>query len=220
MSDTTAISLSAPNMVWKHALATPLTILRLSLDQAVQHAAHHQLLLSLLQQALKQLEYVTSLLYRQVSQPWLLRATLKGTVQRLDCHPLRQVKLIDNLQGEVTFPTCALDFQEALSCAITNAWEAYEDVDCALVLVSVYSKNRQILLQIQDYGQGITRLTLHRILGRGTSTKGPGRGLGTRFIRQVIEEQLHGRIIYTSYLGIGTTQTWLFPMPDNDSHTL
>ena len=219
MTDLTTFTLAAPNAVWKHALATPLTVLRLALEQAHLHATSLDVSLPQLPQAIAQLEYVTSLLYRHDPQPWQLRSVLHGTIQRLDCSDSRRVKLIDNLLRDVTFTTTPLDFQEALSCAITNAWEAYPPQQPAVVVVSTYAKQNEVVLQIQDYGEGMTWLTLQRIIARGKSTKRHHQGIGTRFIRQVIEQELNGRIIYTSYVGIGTTQTWIIPLPASDTHS-
>ncbi len=199
--------------IWKHAVATPLTTLQLAVDQANEELPSANMRQrALLTQIKSQLTYLCQLVFPSEDTRFSLRSVLAQTTTRLDCFPQRRLALIDQLTTDIELPGSGLELQEALSCAITNSWEAYESNQHQVVLVTCYLKGSNILIQITDYGKGMNWLTRTAFVSKQRSTKPNHHGLGTTFIKQIIQELYHGRVLYSSYIGIGTTQTWLIPI--------
>ena len=113
-------------------------------------------------------------------------------LQSLPCY----IKMDRNLMGAT------------LTHLLLNAAEATGKE--GLVTISTYSKNDQIVVEIQDNGKGIPLEILDQIFNPFFSTKAGGTGLGLTHVQQIINEH-HGEIVVSSRINEGTTFIITFP---------
>lgn len=74
------------------------------------------------------------------------------------------------------------------------------------ISMSVFERNKNILIEVQDTGSGMTKQQARNAFNPGYSTKKRGWGLGLSLAKRVIQEYHHGDIkISQTELGKGTT---------------
>jgi len=96
----------------------------------------------------------------------------------------------------------------ALTHLLLNAAEATEKE--GRVTLKTYSRENQVVFEIQDNGKGIPPEILDRIFDPFFSTKPGGSGLGLTHVQQVISEH-HGKIEVHSRVDEGTLFIITFP---------
>jgi|GEM_PF-3119930 len=102
-----------------------------------------------------------------------------------------------------------LKFKNAFYSIIENAIESYENKIRKVVDITVDSDPERILINIRDYGKGITEKELEYIFTPGYSTKGKGRGHGLNNVDKFFEK--YGELKIRSELNKGTEFTIILP---------
>ncbi|MFC8898195.1 sensor histidine kinase [Streptomyces cinereoruber] len=90
--------------------------------------------------------------------------------------------------GRVPEALSARDLVTILGNLIDNAVEAAGGTPHACVTVTVAARagDGELLLRVSDNGPGVRPADRDAVLGRGWSTRGPGRGLGLALVRQTV----------------------------------
>ena len=83
------------------------------------------------------------------------------------------------------------------------------------VNLSIYSKNKQITIDISDNGKGIPSSQIKTVFEPGYTTKERGWGLGLSLAKRIIEGQHKGKIqVKSSKINVGTTIEIILPLMD------
>ena len=104
------------------------------------------------------------------------------------------------------------EFIQLIMNLIQNAYHA--SVEHGKVKISTKTKNKQLLISIQDSGKGISRENLTKIFDPFFTTKEPGEGTGLGLsVCHTIVHNMRGDISVDSTENLGTTFTMTFPLP-------
>lgn len=194
-----------------HAVNTPLTTLTLQLEQAVTKLKAHSTLKDEQQQLLQALasaHHLQKLMKLKATTSratvFPLKSALQEVITRLEDSESRIIAsslLVDEdtyLSGQIFL------FQEALSCLITNAFEAYHRRRKKKIAVIALETGRHCLIYICDSGKGMDWLTQQLVTVHGFSRKKLGWGQGITFAKVVIEEFFRGQLLINSQSNTGT----------------
>jgi two-component system, NtrC family, sensor kinase len=113
-----------------------------------------------------------------------------------------------DLVKEYTFVDSILCYPDELNQVwtnlINNALQAMEYK--GRIEIGVKSKNDQVIVSIKDSGKGIPMEIQDKVFKPFFTTKpaGEGSGLGLDIVKKIIDKH-HGKIYFTSELGVGTT---------------
>ena len=208
---------------WIHEVKTPLTAMQLGIDRLSDASAKTRLAYEwlrihlLLDQQLHQqrLPFMENDLYIEETQlsPILVQ----------EIHPLRSWCMQKGIGFEVDLQaedvlTDAKWLGFILRQLLTNAVKYSESND---IIVRSSEENEHVVVEIQDFGRGISAKDLPRIFDRGfTSTTmhqdSAATGMGLYLARKAAES-LHIRIEVESVSGSGTTFRLLFPVTNEVS---
>jgi signal transduction histidine kinase len=116
-----------------------------------------------------------------------------------------------------TAPDCQLygdpvKFQHILSNLIVNAIEAYGEIDdiykpFRIIQVTLSRDNGCLVIDVNDWGKGISAEALPRLFDTFYTTKGQsgnGLGIGLAIVKQYVEDDFHGSITVSSSRPLGT----------------
>lgn len=110
--------------------------------------------------------------------------------------------------------------QQVVMNLIINAAEAYANqpgvVEIRTFLGPHNHNNSHVILEVEDYGCGMSKETLQRVFDPFFTTKLTGRGLGLAAVQGIVRGH-HGEITVTSELTEGTKFTVTFPMGQLDN---
>ncbi|WP_329283173.1 sensor histidine kinase [Streptomyces sp. NBC_00691] len=106
------------------------------------------------------------------------------------------------------------DLVTILGNLIDNAVEAVGGTPHARVTVTVAARtgDGELLLRVADTGPGVRPADRDAVLGRGWTTRGPGRGLGLALVGQAVSRAT-GTLDVTDAEGGGATFTVRLPLP-------
>lgn len=208
---------------FKHAVATPISTLFLSLELAnqVTRSLPNHLSMTLkqnLETSFTAAQRIAQLL-EIVRQPHLTKQSISITslLQELKMYcqtKYSQGQLLIVSQNSTDCSIVANRFLvlETLLCAVTNGFESYSPVaPNKVVSISWRKAQNKLQMHITDGGEG--GLTTHsRYLRLGETSKLQHAGLGLSLIQAVIEQHLHGRLEIISPANFGTTLTLLIPL--------
>lgn len=93
---------------------------------------------------------------------------------------------------------------------VKNAKQACDDCDDPTIDVRVSEKNRFVIIEVEDNGEGIADENKNRIFEPKFTTKSSGMGLGLGIAKQIIENY-KGKIYFESTQGEGTVFTVEIP---------
>ncbi|MFJ4869585.1 ATP-binding protein [Streptomyces sp. NPDC088757] len=115
--------------------------------------------------------------------------------------------------GRVPAALPARDLVTILGNLIDNAVEAAGGTPHARVTVTVAARagDGELLLRVADSGPGVRPADRDAVLGRGWSTRGPGRGLGLALVRQAVS-RASGTLVLTDGEGGGAEFTVRLPL--------
>ena len=104
-------------------------------------------------------------------------------------------------------------FQQVIMNLFSNAKDALDGTQNALIKVSTRNENDQFVLMIEDNGMGIPRASMEKIFAPFYTTKpmGKGTGMGLGISTKIVEE-MQGTISVESKEGVGTTFVLSFPL--------
>ncbi|MGA5871406.1 sensor histidine kinase [Streptomyces cinereoruber] len=124
-----------------------------------------------------------------VGEP-VLAALLLGKAAQANERGVELVLTEDSRIDDGRVPTAlsARDLVTILGNLIDNAVEAAGGTPHARVTVTVAARagDGELLLRVSDNGPGVRPADRDAVLGRGWSTRGPGRGLGLALVRQTV----------------------------------
>lgn len=107
-------------------------------------------------------------------------------------------------QKEILLPHNRILMSWVIENLVKNAVDAMKG--CGKLDISLYEKNKNILIDFKDTGSGISKRLTRNIFKPGYSTKKRGWGLGLSLAKRVIKEYHKGDIkIAQTELGKGTT---------------
>lgn len=200
------------NQFFMHATSQPLTDATLLIELALQQKdANSNYTKTQLRQALTQLKYLQSLFHLDTqsvlaNQDFNLQRTLNEVVLRH--HQPQHAKVVTpvfQLPSNPQIRGNSFLFQEAITCLINNAFEAYhQDQPNKYVLLTAYEKQDRAILIIGDTGSGIDLLTQHLMHFKGFTLKKTGHGLGVSYAQKILTEHLNGTCKLVSYPELGT----------------
>lgn len=93
---------------------------------------------------------------------------------------------------------------------IKNAIEAASSKRKCLIRISVTMEGEEVLIAVQDNGEGIAPDVRKKLFEPNFTTKSSGTGLGLAFVKRAVEN-MGGKITYKTTFGKGTTFTIRFP---------
>jgi len=203
--------------VFNHALDTPLSTLNLTvdlLDESLKKK-HNKRYLHQLKVALEQLKALLSLVNGKRAIKRQEFDVLSATQEVAILFRERGIFLTitpNKSCGKFSTFGPKLLFQEALSCLISNAIQAYNQQISGIPIVVACKQNHSaIRLDIIDLGKGMSKWQQMAILIPGVSFKGPDRGIGLPFAKRVIENTFQGQFCLDSVVGRGTRVSIILP---------
>ena len=96
---------------------------------------------------------------------------------------------------------------------IKNALEACELIKEPKVKVIIEKKKKEVLINVMDNGQGISKELKNKIFEPKFTTKTSGMGLGLGMVKNLVDSY-NGRISMSSKINTGTTFSIAFPLKD------
>ncbi|MDG1051990.1 MAG: ATP-binding protein [Flavobacteriaceae bacterium] len=96
---------------------------------------------------------------------------------------------------------------------IKNALEACELIKKPKVQVTIEKKKKEVLINVMDNGQGISKELKNKIFEPKFTTKTSGMGLGLGMVKNLVDSY-NGRISMSSKINTGTTFSITFPLND------
>ncbi|MEK4566606.1 DcuS/MalK family sensor histidine kinase [Alkalihalobacillus sp. FSL R5-0424] len=135
---------------------------------------------------------------------------------------LNKLKMVKNqgikvqFDGEFSWPTIKDPTQlnaliTVIGNSLDNAVEALQDMDDAIIDLTIDCKGEQILWQVKDNGGQTSQSRLDQLMEKGISTKGTGRGYGLYLMRTYIEDA-HGELTLTANVDGGVTLKAVVPI--------
>ncbi|MCJ0970949.1 sensor histidine kinase [Mammaliicoccus sciuri] len=210
---------------WIHEVKTPITAMKLLLDQIEEQALKKNLLYEW-----SRIDYLLD------QQLYIRRLSSKGNDFYFGHYDIKEmvIKEIQHARNISMAKGIGYDIQiedekvytdEKWCCTvirqlISNALKYTENKD---IIISTYEQHDQTYLKIQDFGRGIKVRDLPRIFERGfTSTtnrrESTATGMGLYLVKE-ITEGLSIKVNVKSTYGEGTTVLLIFPQP-NDLTTI
>ena len=205
--------------IFCHAIATPLSVLNLSISllRETKLSKKQNLYLDRINSAI---EYIGDL----VSQISFVDEPTKKNRFDLDQAVSQIIALLEDNYSIITQISsyqnkerCYLLgpkilFQEAVSCILSNAIQAYPNSNLPKpIMVATHLQDQWVRLDIIDLGQGMNKQQLKNAYLPGLSSKDTNRGWGLPFAKQVVELQFKGKFEIVSFANRGTRVTMLFP---------
>lgn len=128
----------------------------------------------------------------------------------------------------ITFAADQIHLERILLNLLSNAIDSYSekatDATCPRhIIISVQKilldKQKQVKIQITDYGCGISQENMEKIFTEFFSTKtdGLGTGIGLTIVKEIVEKELGGTIAIQSNITKGTSVTVTIPHDQSKS---
>jgi len=106
-----------------------------------------------------------------------------------------------------------LHFMELMLCLIGNGFESYNSANSnKIVIVTAIEKNKEVEIQVQDFGKGLSVFVFKLWGEAGFSNKKSGKGFGLWFVRQVVEKFFHRKLKIISEKEKGTIVRFNLPL--------
>lgn len=153
---------------------------------------------------------VLELSLSKVSINNIINSAIKGLKDRLLDH---NITLIQNIDPDIdTFIGDERRMVQILFNLLSNAIQFSDDN--SEISLTVSSKEKTIILKVQDWGAGIPKAFINQVFdrfeSRGTRAMRGGAGLGLSIVKRFVELH-HGQVSVNSQEGLGTTITCIIP---------
>lgn len=112
---------------------------------------------------------------------------------------IEETSQLSKLQGRVSSNALIT----VIGNLLTNAIEAMQEKEEGRVTLAITENQHDIMIQVEDQGEGLPLDGEEAIFKRGFSTRDQGRGIGLFLVKQVVDS-LNGSISYQSKLDQGT----------------
>lgn len=216
-----ALARSEKEAAWKeiaqqvaHEIKNPLTPMKLTLQHMRRLAAENgkeeglkKPIDNLLQQIDNLSDIVTSFsTFARLPAPDPVRFDLTNLLRNLiQLHQREDVQFLVKLPGEPVFVIADEKMMSGIfTNLIINALQAMEDSKSPRLEIGIEMKEREAVVHVKDYGQGISEEIQDKVFVPSFSTKEAGSGIGLALARRGVE-QAGGAIWFETVPGYGTT---------------
>lgn len=218
-----------------HELRTPLTVMQTGLQVAAQGVPKQEAYQKVMQETLDEVRtlslIVDDLLFLAKSEQ-----RGNGSFETVNFSEVVQAVCISfsayarekkvTLQSEIASPIELNGSAIQLRRLIANLLKNAIDYNAAggTVTVSLHSRKREVVLAVEDTGQGIAQKDQEKIFERfykvDASHSSGGTGIGLTIVQEIVSSH-HGKLILESAPGMGSTFRIIFPEPEkkNQSHS-
>jgi len=164
----------------------------------------------------KENEYIPTDICKLVKEyTWLSYHSMRANNKNFNVSIHEQYQ--DNLPQIMVIPQ---DLSRAVLNVVNNAFYAvnHKSQTCKdyqpEVSVCVLTENQNLIITIEDNGEGMTPETKERLYENFFTTKpiGEGTGLGMGIVKEIIENKHGGHVTFDSTLGIGTKFIFTIPI--------
>lgn len=208
---------SEQNRVWvglaketAHQLGTPLSSLTAWVEFFKSDPTFDQEIVKELEKDVQRLDVITTRFSNIGSIPVLKEENVAETVEVFLSYLKRRIssKVSLTIENHLTHPTVKINkylFEWVIENICKNAVDAMTGVG-ALKVTMENGKHNQIIIDISDTGEGISKQNLSKVFNAGFSTKKRGWGLGLTLAKRIIENYHSGKLfVKYSEVGKGTT---------------
>ncbi|GIK83937.1 MAG: hypothetical protein BroJett025_05590 [Patescibacteria group bacterium] len=206
------------NLIFRHACATPLTILSCSLDSLNSdlNVERKRNIVSTAKEAVTHLTELIAAVTRpdEEEQEFEVNRAINEVIFLFKGKTSCSVYYSNFLPKKIKLYGNKLYFQEIIICLLNNAYEAYQDKSMVHISVSARIIKGQVFLGVVDFAKGMTHLGQKLALVKGISYKENGLGLGLSFVKQTIENEFKGVMKIISGYGVGTHVQVAIPIPE------
>jgi two-component system, NtrC family, nitrogen regulation sensor histidine kinase NtrY len=209
------------NNIFRHACATPLTILMSNLEEDMVDSNDKSRLSSSVEAVNKLTKIIGSVTENKVvNEKFEVCAAINEVLclfyEKIDEGCISSRVLVNK---KIFLVGNKLYFQEALTCILNNSIEAYGEVDKKPINIILRKMGALLRIDITDYASGMNLVMKRLVLLNGVSTKSKGTGLGLSFVKKTIEEKFFGTMSINSAVNFGTHVALTIPLlkPCNQS---
>lgn len=203
---------------FRHAAATPLSSLLISLELAQEHKQAAKI--PYVQQALDNAYRLQELFKKPQllgsKKSFFITPFLKESLRLIKHHhPQVIINTHLNFPQKSQLHGSRFYFQEAILCTLKNSIESYaplEKKQNRVILVVGKITQDKLHLSFTDGGIGLNWLERSLVFADGYTNKDRGSGVGLTWVKKVIEQHFNGQINLRSKKNQGTTMTWQLPL--------
>lgn len=205
-----------------HDLADPL--MSVSLDIEGLKKRHRSEILGRIQENISYVDSVVRQVRHQIQgKPQIerlnLAAEIKKIIKLLNSSAVETGVVVElNVAGpsqSLFYEADTVRFRQVITNLLSNGIESYRNVkhskDRHKLTVDVTLTEKYIIIKVRDYGEGIPVSEQTKIFEPFYSNKDKGSGIGLFIVKQVVEQDFHGRIELLSSKERGTTFTVTLP---------
>ena len=192
-----------------HQLGTPISSL-VAWIELLKLKNEDANLINEVQKDVRRLETITERFSGIGSTPVLMRMNLfqviANSVSYLQARTSKNVEYILNFNQskELLIPLNESLFEWVIENMCKNALDAMQGK--GKIIISVEEKKERVLIDIKDFGKGISKAQFKTVFNPGFTTKKRGWGLGLSLVKRIIESYHSGKIfVKSSEVGKGTT---------------
>jgi signal transduction histidine kinase len=196
-----------------HDLVNPLNLISLNLDKLYTQTKNDPTLNEAktnIQRALlgtKRLGDFVDMARKQIQnqelyQKFSLIRTTKECIQMLE-HKAKtsNVKVVFHYDEDHTYFGNPIKFSQVVINLIRNAIESYNDeknTSKQEVHISIVKKTKKIIIEVKDWGRGISEEIANKVFEPFFSTKTNNTGIGLFSVKDIVEKNLKGKIYFTN----------------------
>ena len=192
-----------------HQLGTPISSL-VAWIELLKLKNEDVKLINEVQKDVRRLETITERFSGIGSAPVLMRMNLykliENSVSYLQARTSKNVKYILNFDTtqELLIPLNESLFEWVIENMCKNAVDAMQGK--GKIIISTEEKKDRVIIDIKDFGKGISKAQFKTVFNPGFTTKKRGWGLGLSLVKRIIETYHSGKIfVKSSEIGKGTT---------------
>lgn len=199
--------------ILRHALSSPLTALKASLEEMDQSELRP---VEISRQATNRLMEIINQLDENGTTNrsyFVVKSALIEVISLFEITHQNNFSKALLIPDNTKIGGSSLYFQEAITCLLNNAFEAYADpLEQRAVFLLAVANKKQLRIEVVDFGRGMSHGAVKLASIKGVTFKRTGSGLGLPFVRRVVEEKLKGEFLLTSHPGLGTRVSLKLPL--------
>ena len=145
-----------------------------------------------------------------------VNALVKKQIEFMEVNPLFRYEMRKEMELEDLLPpihTSPMELQEVLYNLVRNAGDAMEDTEKKVLRIRTFMRKSQVVVEVEDTGEGIRPEHLDKIFRPDFTTKpfGKGTGLGLSRVKEIVDAHAW-KIELRTEPGRGTTFTLMIPV--------
>lgn len=204
-----------------HEINNPLTTLKGYIQLFEKNSTFDQSYISVFHKELSKIESLaTDLLYlssprKEVFNPINIIPTIEHCIQLMSIQANDlgcQIVFSCGCEDDIVILGNERQLIQIFTNLMKNSLEAMENSDNEKIMIVCLKKEHdQVVIEVQDNGEGIAIEQLSQIFQAFHTTKEKGTGLGLSVTKEIVESH-RGTISVASTIGVGTTFTLKFPL--------